>query len=151
MVVTESGITIAVNEVQYQKALSPMVVTESGITIAVNEVQWPKALTPIFLTVTGSTTDVSNVQFLKAPTGISVTPYGTMTAVQSFFFFIPFFIFSQYAASSARDASTGPDATVTLELGAESAPSTPDAVIARAVKRYEPGLKSSENDGADVS
>ena len=146
MVVTESGITIAVNEVQYSKALRPMVVTESGITIAVNEVQRPKAHSPIFLTVTGSTTDVSNVQPLKALSGISVTPYGTMTAVQSFFFFI----FFQYAASSARDAITGPDATVTLELGAESAPSTPDAVIARAVKRYEPGLQVTEHDGADV-
>ena len=120
-----------VSEVQLQKAYGPMVVTESGITIAVNEVQlrkrqfqWSspnqesrslstrctsqKAHHPIFLTVTGSTTDVSNVQFRKALSGISVTPYGTMTAVQSFFFII----FSQYAASSARDASTGPDATV---------------------------------------
>ena len=136
-----------VSEVQPRKANGPMVVTESGITFAVNEVQSEKAYHPIFLTVTGSTTDVSHVQFKKALSGISVTPYGTMTAVQSFFFII----FSQYAASSARDASTGPDATVTLELGAESAPSTPDAVIARAVKRYEPGMKSSENDGADLA
>ena len=132
-----------VSEMQLPKAPHPMVVTESGITIAVNEVQQKKACPPIFLTVTGSTTDVSNVHDWKALSGISVTPYGTMTAVQSFFFII----FSQYAGSSARDAITGPDATVTLELGAESAPSTPDAVIARAVKRYEPGMKSSENDG----
>ena len=136
-----------VSEEQQLKAHSPMVVTESGITIAVNEVQWSKAHSPIFLTVTGSTTDVSNVHNLKAQSGISVTPYGTTTAVQSFFFII----FSQYATSSAGDAITGPDATVTLELGAESAPSTPDAVIARAVKRYEPGLQVTENDVADVA
>ena len=48
-----------------------------------------------------------------------------MTAVMSFFF-----IFSQNAEISARDASTSVDATVTLELGAESTPSTPDAEIA---------------------
>ena len=56
---------------------------------------------------------------------------------------------SPVPAASAAVASTGPDATVTLELGAESAPSTPDAEIARAVKRYdsyEPGLKYSENE-----
>ena len=40
--------------------------------------------------------------------------------------------------------------TITAALGAESAPSTPDAEIARAVKRYEPGLQPTENDGADV-
>jgi hypothetical protein len=39
MLVTESGIVMLVNDVQYANAESPMLVTESGIVMLVNDLQ----------------------------------------------------------------------------------------------------------------
>ena len=43
MVVTESGMATLANELQSQKAPSPMVVTESGMAMLTNELQSQKA------------------------------------------------------------------------------------------------------------
>jgi hypothetical protein len=64
--VTEFGIIIDSNEVQFWKALSPIVIIDSGICTKSNSVQFLKVLLLILVTESGINIDISLIQPKKA-------------------------------------------------------------------------------------
>ena len=79
MVVTESGMVMLANVLQYSKALYPMVVTESGMVMLANELHPQKASLPIVVTESGMVMLDNELHLSKAYSPMVVTVSGMVT------------------------------------------------------------------------